>query len=104
MLSAVLSVVLTVVLSVVLTVMLSAVLSIVLSVVLSVALSVVQVWFWRFRSPWSERVRELQRIEKAARAVVSQLNKVHAAKLSEAKAALGLWSEMGMDESRALFW
>lgn len=63
-----------------------------------------KVWFWRFRSPWSGRVRELQRTEKAARAVVSQLHKVHAAKLSEAKAALGLWSEMGMDESRALFW
>jgi len=92
------------VLSAVLSVVPSVAPNVALSVVLSVALSVVQVWFWRFRSPWSGRVRELQRTEKAARAVVSQLHKVHAAKLSEAKAALGLWSEMGMDESRALFW
>ena len=61
-------------------------------------------WFWRFRSPWAQRVRELQKVEKAARAVVSQMNRQHEQKLAEAKATLGVWSEVGMDESRALFW
>ena len=49
-------------------------------------------------------MRELQGKERAARKVMERLNKEHAAKLSEAKAALGIWSEVGIDESRATFW
>ena len=63
-----------------------------------------QGWFWWFNAEQRKRVRQLQKPERAARAVVERLNREHMAQLSEAKKELGVWSSLGTEESRALFW
>ena len=64
----------------------------------------VQTWFWWFNAEQRRRVRELQKPERAARTVVERLNREHMAQLSDAKRELGVWSSMGAEESRNLFW
>ena len=63
-----------------------------------------QVWFWRFRSPHNEIVKERSKYQSEAQAVVTKLNKQRAAIMSEAKSQLGLWSDAGIEEARASFW
>ena len=63
-----------------------------------------QVWFWRFRSPHNEIVKERSKYQAEAQAVVTKLNKQRAAIMSEAKSQLGLWSDAGIEEARASFW
>lgn len=63
-----------------------------------------KVWFWRFRSPHNEIVRERSKHQSEAQAVVTKLNKQRAAIMSEAKSQLGLWSDAGIEEARASFW
>ena len=63
-----------------------------------------QVWFWRFRSPHNEIVRERLAKQSVAQAAVTRLNKHRAAVMSEAKSQLGLWSDAGIEESRETFW
>ena len=63
-----------------------------------------QVWFWRFRSPHNEIVRERLARQSVAQAAVTKLNKERAAVMSEAKSQLGLWSDAGIEESRETFW
>ena len=63
-----------------------------------------QVWFWRFRSPHNEIVKERMQNQAKAQTVVTNLNKQRAAILSEAKSQLGLWSDAGIEEARDSFW
>ncbi|KAK9811408.1 hypothetical protein WJX72_003432 [[Myrmecia] bisecta] len=63
-----------------------------------------KVWFWRFRAEHRPTVHEKQKVEAAARAVLVQQEKERDKRISDAKAELGLWSELGLHESRALFW
>lgn len=63
-----------------------------------------QVWFWRWREPYASRVPELQVEYDAAMADYQGYLEKRAALTREGKAALGLWSEFGFSEMRALFW
>ena len=63
-----------------------------------------QGWFWWFNAEQRQRVRQLQKPERAARAVVDRLNREHMAQLSDAKKEFGVWSSLGAEESRSLFW
>ncbi|CAD7698789.1 unnamed protein product [Ostreobium quekettii] len=63
-----------------------------------------QVWFWRFRPEHRKVVRDRQVWEAQARAEVERLSAEKASKLSSAKSELGIWSEAGLSEGRALFW
>lgn len=62
------------------------------------------VWFWRFREKDRARVNERRPAVDAARKDLKTLRKQRDGVLREAKAALGLWSEAGIGESRALLW
>lgn len=63
-----------------------------------------KVWFWRFRSPHNEIVRERLAKQSVAQAALDKLNKQRAAIMSEAKSQLGLWSDAGIEESKETFW
>lgn len=63
-----------------------------------------QVWFWRFRSPHNEVVRQRLAKQYVAQAALDKLNKQRAAVMSEAKSQLGLWSDAGIEESKDTFW
>ncbi len=61
-------------------------------------------WFW-----WADRqkraaVSERKQAERAARAVLRKHEKHIEGLLSQAKAELGLFSELGLEEGRRLFW
>lgn len=62
------------------------------------------VWFWRFREKDRKRVEERRPYYDVARQEVEILRKKRDKILREAKGALGLWSQVGIDESRALLW
>ncbi|RHY52466.1 hypothetical protein DYB34_005680 [Aphanomyces astaci] len=63
-----------------------------------------QVWFWRFRPEHKAVVDERQAAATHARAKLNHLEDVREAKMREAKAYVGLWSDYGLNEARARFW
>ncbi|KAL3157429.1 hypothetical protein ABBQ32_011899 [Trebouxia sp. C0010 RCD-2024] len=63
-----------------------------------------KVWFWRFRSPHSEIVKQRLAKQYVAQSALDKLNKQRAALMSEAKSQLGLWSDAGVEESKQTFW
>ncbi len=62
-----------------------------------------QTWFWRFTTQ-RPIVLEKKAKERAAYAIVRGHERHVDALLSDAKAELGLWSELGLEEGRRLFW
>jgi len=63
-----------------------------------------KVWFWRFRKEYRAKVREHQPEIDRARANIRTLERERDGIMKEAKKALGLWSEAGLEESRAKLW
>lgn len=63
-----------------------------------------KVWFWRFRSEYRNKVREHRPEIDEAYARVRALQKERDVSMKEAKGSLGLWSDAGLEESRALLW
>eukprot|EP00887_Chlorella_sp_A99_P006331 scaffold3.g6331.t1 len=59
---------------------------------------------WRLDARRRERVARRMPAVRAARQRVADLQRQLDQKMREAKAALGLWSEVGVEESKALFW
>ncbi|KAG9406387.1 hypothetical protein AC1031_002705 [Aphanomyces cochlioides] len=69
-----------------------------------VQLADAQVWFWRFRPEHRAVVHVRQAILDKARVKLDQLEATRDAKMREAKAYVGLWSDYGLDEARRRFW
>jgi hypothetical protein len=63
-----------------------------------------QVWFWRLRSPYREQVEAKRPALQDAQRRVAALHQRRDEVLRQAKQALGLWSEAGVEEGRELFW
>ena len=64
----------------------------------------VHVWGWRWRAPYDQLVPPRQRqLEEAGFRLRAALKERDALQ-SEAKAAVGLWSQYGVDEVRERFW
>ncbi|CAK4465597.1 unnamed protein product [Aphanomyces euteiches] len=63
-----------------------------------------QVWFWRFRPEQRAVVEARQAVVDKARAKLDKLEASRDAKMREAKAYVGLWSDYGLDEARSRFW
>jgi hypothetical protein len=68
------------------------------------ALRDVSVWFWRWRPEHREQVLAKRPAVEAAERRVRTLQKERDSILRDAKSALGLWSEAGVEESRELLW
>jgi hypothetical protein len=64
----------------------------------------VQPWFWRLRPEARAAVAARRPAADAAREVAAAARGRRAAALRAAKAELGVWSEAGVEESRALLW
>lgn len=62
------------------------------------------VWFWRIRPEARKEVEARRPAVNAAKIKVRALDKERSAMLSDAKRALGLWSDAGLEESRQLLW
>lgn len=70
----------------------------------SYAVSAEASWFWRFQGPEKrEAVAKARARERAARARLEDLYLRGDEAVREGKAALGLWSQAGVDESRKTF-
>lgn len=69
-----------------------------------VALKEVSVWFWRWRPEHRKEVLNRRPAVEAAQRKVQMLHKERDAILRDAKSALGLWSDAGLEESRELLW
>lgn len=63
-----------------------------------------KVWFWRFRSEYRAKVRAHKPEIDQTYAGVRALQKERDVKMKQAKSSLGLWSDAGLEESRALLW
>lgn len=63
-----------------------------------------QVWFWRFREPYKSEVAAKRPQLRAAQAETRALQKQYRKAVAAAKAELGVWSQAGVDEGRALLW
>lgn len=63
-----------------------------------------KVWFWRFREPFRSQVHERQRVADQWRHEMDRFDALREAKMKEAKAFVGLWSDFGMADVRARFW
>ena len=63
-----------------------------------------KVWFWRFRSEYRDRVKEKQPEVDAAYKLVRELGKERDGHMRKAKRTLGVWSDAGVQESRAMLW
>jgi hypothetical protein len=68
------------------------------------ALKDVSAWFWRWRPEHREKVLAKRPAVYAAEERVRTLQRERDAILRDAKSALGLWSEAGLEESRELLW
>uniref|UniRef100_K3WID7 Uncharacterized protein n=1 Tax=Globisporangium ultimum (strain ATCC 200006 / CBS 805.95 / DAOM BR144) TaxID=431595 RepID=K3WID7_GLOUD len=64
----------------------------------------VKVWFWRFREPYNTQVHERQAVANKWHKEMDRLDDIREAKMKEAKAYVGLWSDFGMSEVRLRFW
>lgn len=64
----------------------------------------VSVWFWRFRPRHRGRVQQYRQPVLKAKERVNAISQKRNAILREAKAALGLWSDAGLEETRSLLW
>lgn len=68
-------------------------------------LAEVHVWFWRWRGPpYDTEVPARKEAVRIAKAESDLQNKKQAALVSEAKASLGIWSSIGIQETRDIFW
>jgi len=63
-----------------------------------------KVWFWWFRAEHRRNVRSKQAVTAVAHAEMRRVCAVYEGKMAEARGHLGLWSDMGVQESRGLFW
>ena len=63
-----------------------------------------KVWFWRLRGEHRARVKELQPEVDAAYKTVRELGKERDGHMRKAKRTLGVWSDAGVEESRAMLW
>lgn len=61
-------------------------------------------WFWRFKPDVRERVRALQAVERQREAELAAVDAKLEKHVSNAKAAVGVWSDMGVEEARRMFW
>ena len=61
-------------------------------------------WFWWAKGQKRAAVGERKQAEREARAVLRKHEKHIEGLLSQAKAELGLFSELGLEEGRRLFW
>jgi len=68
------------------------------------SLDEVHVFGWRWRSPYDKLVPPRQAMVNEARARLDAALRERDALQSEAKAAVGLWSQYGVDEVRERFW
>jgi hypothetical protein len=68
------------------------------------ALRDVSAWFWRFRPEHRENVLARRPAVQVAQKRVQTLQRERDLILRDAKSALGLWSEAGLEESRELLW
>jgi len=68
------------------------------------ALDQVQVFGWRWRSPYSSLVPPRQEEVEAARRDFVRVSAERDALISEAKSAVGIWSRYGVEEVRERFW
>ena len=68
------------------------------------SLDEVHVWGWRWREPYSRLVPPRQAEVNFARQKLDMVLQERDALQSEAKAAVGLWSQYGVDEVRERFW
>ncbi len=62
------------------------------------------VWFWRFRPEHRKLVKEKQPAVDAAYATIRDLGRVRDRHMRNAKRNLGVWSDAGVEESRAMLW
>ena len=63
-----------------------------------------KVWFWRWREEYRKKVMEHQPMVDAAKKQVDEVKKERNRVLRAAKQSLGLWSDLGVQESRTLLW
>ena len=63
-----------------------------------------KVWFWRFRKEHRDLVKEHQPAVDEAYKNVRLLGKEREKYMRKAKRTLGVWSDAGVEESRALLW
>ena len=63
-----------------------------------------KVWFWRFRPEHRKLVKEKQPAVDAAYATIRDLGRVRDRHMRNAKRNLGVWSDAGVEESRAMLW
>ncbi|XRB08969.1 hypothetical protein NFJ02_38g95240 [Pycnococcus provasolii] len=68
------------------------------------ALYDVEVFFWRFRSPYNKLVPKRRRDRDLALRAFKDIEAVRNKKLAKARAKLGLWSDFGVTEARTSFW
>lgn len=61
-------------------------------------------WFWRWRPEVRKEVEARQPAVNAAQKKVHDLHREMSRMLRDAKRALGLWSDAGLEESRQLLW
>lgn len=64
----------------------------------------VHVWGWRWRAPYDRQVPPRQRAVDEAQARLRMALRERDALQSEAKAAVGIWSQYGVDEVKDRFW
>ncbi|EOD32910.1 hypothetical protein EMIHUDRAFT_230311 [Emiliania huxleyi CCMP1516] len=64
----------------------------------------VNVFFWRFREPYSTLVPQRQAEVDREMAAYRALSREREALVSEAKASVGIWSRYGVQEVRETFW
>lgn len=63
-----------------------------------------KVWFWRFRPEYRSLVKEKQPSVDAAYGTMRELGKERDRYMRKAKRTLGVWSDAGVEESRAMLW
>lgn len=63
-----------------------------------------KVWFWRFRSEHRARVNKREEKKSVALARFTAKQNEKNALVSQAKAAVGIWSPYGIEETKAQFW
>lgn len=64
----------------------------------------VNVFFWRWRSPYDRLVPPRQKKFEIARDRFSEAMRAREEAQSQAKATVGIWSQYGLDEARDRFW
>ena len=63
-----------------------------------------KVWFWRFREPYKTLVDQRQRVADKWAAELTKAEREQEDKMKQARAYVGLWSDIGLTDLRARFW